>query len=174
MIKTRPILSVDVNRQESKPTVTNNITITNAEGNATTSTTSTSNLPEYVPPPVVPNVIYPSDEYNSLATELIQLRQENQALRLILEINKSNPLIINDYIIPSEANLTELIKTLTAADDVQINAEDVECGCSGSSKYRRVSTIYVIKNNESVNFKYSYGSANKLLNDEHISTKYVF
>lgn len=191
-ITRRPFVAVDFNRTESntKPTITNNINITQREvphdvpheaqhevqqsheiiiERNVDNTTTTQTIPHEV-----------SD--NQIVSDKVldyidELERENQALRLILEINKSNPLIINSYIIPSEKNLHDLIKILTKADEVVINVDDINCSCCGpssSDNCRRVSTIFVTIKGESKNFKYNYGTANKLLVDEHISTKFVY
>ena len=102
------------------------------------------------------------------------LLRENRALRLILEINKSNPLIINDYIVANQDKLGDLIQALTDADEVEIVSDEYATGCLSKNRYRKVLSIYVKKGDVSDNFKYSYGDANKLLNDEKISIKYVY
>lgn len=102
------------------------------------------------------------------------LVRENRALRLILDINKSNPLIVNDFIVAQEEKLGDLIQALTGADEVEIVADELGVGCISKNRYRKVQSIYVKKGDVSENFKYSYGDANRLLNDEKISIKFVF
>ena len=102
------------------------------------------------------------------------LLRENRALRLILDINKSNPLIVNDFIVAQEEKLGDLIQALTGADEVEIVADELGAGCITKNRYRKVQSIYVKKGDVSENFKYSHGDANRLLNDEKISIKFVF
>ena len=40
-------------------------------------------------------------------------------------------------------------------------------------KYSTVDKIYIIKGNQTLNFKYSYPNANKILDDHRVSVKYV-
>ena len=96
------------------------------------------------------------------------------AYSLLLTIAENNPLIVNKFIVAKASELAELIKLLTLADDVQINLNlDVDCSCVGSVQYSSVDKIYVIKNNQTLNFKYSYPHANKILDDHRVSLKYV-
>ena len=97
-----------------------------------------------------------------------------EALSVLLLIIENNPLIINKFIVASAEDLGELIKLLTGADSVQINtSNDIDCQCITSESYRTVDKIYVIKGNETSNFKYSYPDANKILDDHHVSVKLV-
>ena len=96
------------------------------------------------------------------------------AYSLLLTIAENNPLIVNKFIVAKASELAELIKLLTEAEDVQINLNlDVDCSCVGSVKYSAVDKIYIIKNNQTLNFKYSYPNANKILDDHRVSVKYV-
>ena len=121
--------------------------------------------------------------YDSLATtdvkasyddELITLRRENAALKLLIKILQSNPLIVNNFIIADDELLIEFIKTLTGAEDVQIDADDVGEGCITKNVYRKVHAIYIIKDGDTKNLKYDYPSITKQLLDLKISVKLVF
>ena len=99
-----------------------------------------------------------------------------EALSTLLAIVENNPLIINKYIVASVEDLSQLIKLLTGSDTVQINVNnDIDCDCilNSNNRYRAVDKIYVIKNNEAQNFKYSYPDANKILDDHRVSVKLV-
>ena len=97
-----------------------------------------------------------------------------EALSVLLLIIENNPLIINKFIVASAEDLAQLIKLLTGADSVQINtSNDIDCQCITSGSYRTVDKIYVVKGNETSNFKYSYPDANKILDDHHVSVKLV-
>ena len=96
------------------------------------------------------------------------------AYSLLLTIAENNPIIVNKFIVAKASELAQLIKLLTEADDVQINISlDVDCSCIGSANYSSVEKIYIIKNGETLNFKYSYPNANKILDDHHVSVKFV-
>ena len=96
------------------------------------------------------------------------------AYSLLLSIVEHNPLMQNKYIIAKGVELGQLIQLLTEADSVEINkSNDVSCSCFNSTSYSAVDKIYVIKNDETFNFKYSFPEANKLLDEHHISVKFV-
>ena len=96
------------------------------------------------------------------------------AYSLLLTIAENNPVIVNKFLVAKASELAQLIKLLTEADDVQINLNlDVDCSCVGSVNYSSVDKIYIVKNGETLNFKYSYPNANKILDDHHVSVKFV-
>ena len=96
------------------------------------------------------------------------------AYSLLLEIVENNPLIINKQVIAEIDALSHLILFLTEADTVDIQvSSDIECSCVGSAKFVAVEKIFIAKNNETLNFKYNYADANKVLSEHHISTKFV-
>ena len=70
-----------------------------------------------------------------------------KALTLIIEILQSNPLIVNKFVIAELETLTELIKLLTSADNVEIDCNDIECSCT-KVKYQTVKRIYITKDKE--------------------------
>ena len=97
-----------------------------------------------------------------------------RAYSLLLEIVENNPLIINKQVIAEIDALSHLILFLTEADTVDIQvSSDIECSCVGSAKFVAVEKIFITKNNETLNFKYNYADANKVLSEHHISTKFV-
>lgn len=97
-----------------------------------------------------------------------------EALSSLLKIVESNPLIVNKYIIASLEDLNQLIKLLTDANEVHINTNnDVECTCIPNVKFVAVEKIYILKGDETLNFKYSFPEANKILDDHHVSVKLV-
>ncbi len=118
------------------------------------------------------SVHYPSsvidlDEYNKLKNKV-------EVLKIIIHILKNNPLLYNGYIVADDIKLMKLIQLLTNADDIQIEAEDIGEGCLSKKLYRKVHTIYVIKNNKTENLKYNYPDIMKELTDLGISLKFVF
>ena len=97
------------------------------------------------------------------------------AYSLLLKIVENNPLIINKYIIAKGTELAQLIQLLTDADRVDINkSEDIDCHCFNKNvSYSAVEKIYIFKDNQTLNFKYSYPNANKILDEHRISVKIV-
>ena len=96
------------------------------------------------------------------------------AYALMLDIIENNPLLVNKYVIAEIDSLTLLISYLTEAERVDIQESlDVDCSCSGHPKYVAVDKIYITKHGETQNFKYQYPNANKILDDHHISVKFV-
>lgn len=98
--------------------------------------------------------------------------QMNYALILIIDLIQSNPLIVNKYIIPIEQTFTELVKILTNADYVEIQYNE-DIGCVASKKYKLIDDVFVIKNEESKNLKYSYPEVFRLFDRFKISTKMI-
>ena len=107
--------------------------------------------------------------------EKAALLREIQVLRIIIELQHSNPLMINKYIICDDEILGRLVGLLCNAKEVHLDAEDLGSGCLTKKTYRKVNSIYVInENNETLNLKYDYPSVMKTLKDLNISVKYVF
>ena len=106
--------------------------------------------------------------------EIAALQRENAVLRLIIDIQHSNPLIVNKYIIADDATLIKLVSLLCNASEVHIDAEDVECGCTAKNTYRKVHAIFVVVNGETKNLKYDFSDVMYTLKELHISTKFVF
>ena len=96
------------------------------------------------------------------------------AYSLMLDIVENNPLIVNRYVVADIESLTRLIAFLTEAERVDIQESlDVDCSCLGHPKYVGVDKIYITKSGETLNFKYSFPDANKILDEHHISVKLV-
>ena len=170
VIVSKNTFNMDVSKQNSNSassasTITNNINVISraAEGSDTIEVQQNDSVNEILQQQELIN----DQQYDALL-------RENRALRLILDINKSNPLIINDFIVAQQDKLGELIQALTGADEVEVVADELVAGCITKNKYRKVLSIYVKKGDVSENFKYSYGDANRMLNDEKISIKFVF
>ena len=70
-----------------------------------------------------------------------------KALSIIVDMYRSNPLMINKYVIPEIETLKELIKLLTNASEVNIELSDIECSCL-SYKYQTVKRIYLNVDNQ--------------------------
>ena len=96
------------------------------------------------------------------------------AYALMLDIIENNPLIVNKYVVAEIDSLTLLISYLTEADQVDIQESlDIDCSCLGQPKFVPIDKIYITKKGETQNFKYSYPKATKILDDHHISVKFV-
>ena len=92
---------------------------------------------------------------------------------MMLHIIENNPLIVKNFIIATEHDLAQLIKLLSNSDDVEIMTDDIDCGCCGDVKMARVDKIFVNKNGDLYNFKYSYPDVIKVLDDHKISYKII-
>lgn len=95
-----------------------------------------------------------------------------KALIMIIDIMQSNPLIINKLIVPYMQPFTDLVQTLTGADDVDIQFCD-DVGCFTSSKYKLVDDVYVIKNGDTQSLKYGFPEVLRLCDRFNISTKMI-
>ena len=102
------------------------------------------------------------------------LLREINVLKLIIEIQHSNPIVVNKYIIADDEVLGKMVGLLCDASEVHLDAEDVATGCLTKKVYRKVNSIYVVVNGETLNLKYDFPAVMKTLKDLHISTKYVF
>ena len=114
------------------------------------------------------------EHFKSVDVEKEQLLREIQVYKLIIDIMHSNPLVVNKYIIADDELLIEIIRLLCNASDVQLDADELGSGCLGKNNYRKVNSIYVVVNGETLNLKYDFPAVMKTLKDLHISVKYVF
>ena len=102
------------------------------------------------------------------------LLREINVLKLIIDIQHSNPMIVNKYIIADDDALGKMVGLLCNASEVHLDAEDAGVGCISKKTYRKVNSIYVVVNGETLNLKYNFPAVMKTLKDLHISTKYVW
>ena len=100
--------------------------------------------------------------------------RENAVLKLIIDIQHNNPLIVKNYIIADDQTLMKMVGLLCNASEVHIDADDIGCGCVTKNTYRKVHSIYVIVDGQTLNLKYHFSDVMKTLKDLHISVKYVF
>ena len=106
--------------------------------------------------------------------EKASLMRENAVLKLIIDIQHNNPLIVNKYIIADDATLVKLVALLCNATEVHIDAEDAGSGCMTNKEYRKVHSIYVVVDGKTKNLKYDFADVTYTLKELHISTKFVF
>jgi hypothetical protein len=112
-------------------------------------------------------VVKSSDDYKALENKI-------HVLEHIIKILQDNPIKYNGYVIADDELLICLIQDLTDADSVQLDADDIDCECLGTNKYRKVHAIYVVKDGITKNLKYDYPEITKYLLDLKISTKLIF
>ena len=155
---------VDTNKSQISVNPVNNINVKvlGAETVATTDIVTDTQSRDLM-------VEYPTDE----KVLINKLMAENEALKIIIEMQRDNPILVNKLILADDAMLEKLIKLLTNADEVHIDADDVGSGCTGN-KYRKVNAIYVIKDGNTKNLKYDYPEITKQLKDLGINTKFVW
>ena len=128
-------------------------------------------------------VVYPDDtgiyvqatqeNVNKLTADLAQEINNNEALKIIIQMFKENPIYVNSLLITDDEKLAQLVKLLTNADEVTIDAEDIGCGCT-LNDYRKVNAIYVKTKTEMKNLKYDFPDVMKQLKELGINTKVVW
>ena len=128
-------------------------------------------------------VVYPDDSgiyvqatqenVNKLTSDLAQEINNNEALKIIIQMFKENPIYVNSLLITDDEKLAQLVKLLTNSDEVTIDAEDIGCGCT-LNDYRKVNAIYVKIKNVMKNLKYDYPDVMKQLKELGINTKVVW
>ena len=123
---------------------------------------------------VNPQSSFNISEFQNDNPEVAKLLRENAVLKLIIDIQHSNPLIVNKYIIADDATLIKLVQLLCNATEVNIDADDIECGCTAKNTYRKVHAIFVVVDGQTKNLKYDFSDVMYTLKELHISTKFVF
>ena len=113
-------------------------------------------------------------EFSNDDPEKEALLREINVLKLIIDIQHSNPMIVNKYIVADDEALGKIVGLLCNASEVHLDADDVGVGCISKKTYRKVNSIYVVVNGETLNLKYDFPSVMKTLKDLHISTKFVW
>lgn len=114
-------------------------------------------------------------DINQLLSQISDLSASLEAMKIINDMFKNNPIYINKLLLVDDEKLAQLIKLLTNAQDVQIDCEDIGNGCTcGANTYRKVNAIYVIKDNKTMNLKYDFPNVTKSLKDLGINIKIVW
>ena len=106
--------------------------------------------------------------------EYMALKRECEVMKIIIDMLKNNPLMYNGFIVVDDVQLMRLIQLLTDANDVQLETDDLGEGCFTKKIYRKVHTIYVIKDGKTLNLKYNCPDIMKKLSDMGISLKFVW
>ena len=130
----------------------------------------------HYPPPEDSIYVQPTEEnIKKLTTDLCQQMSNNEALKIIIQMFKDNPLFVNSLLLTDDTKLAQLIKLLTSADEVNIDCDDIGSGCTcGPQTYRKVNAIYVIKDGQTKNLKYDYPDIMKELKELGINVKLVW
>ena len=111
--------------------------------------------------------------YPPIDNDVKELLNTIEALKIIITMYKENPIYVNSLLLVDDEKLSALIKLLTNADEVAIDAEDLGSGCSAKN-YRKVNAIYIIKDGNTKNLKYDFPEITKLLKDLGINIKVVW
>ena len=127
-----------------------------------------------VAPQAVSSFTSDMSAFQSDDPEKAALMRENAVLKLIIDIQHNNPLMVKNYIIADDETLVKMIALLCNASEVHIDADDIGRGCVSKNTYRKVHSICVIVDGQTLNLKYHFSDVMKTLKDLHISVKYVF
>jgi len=164
-------VGVDVS-PTSNSTINNNIVIRNVPTEPS-SVESSPKLVSYDNPYTEERDVASAEKRLEAIEELVPKENDLcKALSLMLDVVYENPLIINKYVVTDASTLRELIRLLTNSNEVKIFIEDPECQCI-KNNFAKVSSIHVISNGVTNEFKYSHQNAKYLLDKHHISTKYI-
>jgi hypothetical protein len=122
------------------------------------------------------NVNYPDDSVVVVKSseDYKKLESKVHVLEHIIKILQDNPTKYNGYVIADDELLCCLIQDLTDAEQVQLDADDIDCTCINTKNFRKVHAVYIIKDGETKNLKYDYLDITKYLLDLKISTKMVY
>jgi hypothetical protein len=97
-----------------------------------------------------------------------------QASNVIIDIIKSNPLIMKKFIIAKYESLGELIRLLTNADHVEFNEKEIDIGCCSSiGDLFYIDTIRVRVKDKTYYLKQKFPDVIQMLEDHKISHKIV-
>ena len=159
-------MSSMINLKSDRKTGTINVGVSPIT-NINVNSNSTETKVQYQPPAETTQTDKKDPEKEALLREI-------NVLKLIIDIQHSNPIVVNKYIIADDEALGKMVGLLCNASEVHLDADDVTAGCISKKIYRKVNSIYVVVNGETLNLKYDFPAVMKTLKDLHISTKYVF
>ena len=119
--------------------------------------------------------VQPTQEnIDKLTADLAEQLNINEALKIIIGMYQDNPIFVNKLVLTDDAKLEELVKLMTNADQVSVDAEDLGSGCCTGNKYRKVNAIYVKHKDTTETLKYDYPKIMQLLKELGINTKIVW
>ena len=128
-------------------------------------------------------VIYPDsgiyvqptqENIDKLTADLAEQINLNEALKIIIGMYQDNPIFVNKLVLTDDVKLEELVKLMTNADQVTVDAEDLGSGCCTGNKYRKVNAIYVKHKDTTETLKYDYPKIMQMLKELGINTKIVW
>ena len=120
------------------------------------------------------NVSVSGQELDVLIRLNKELKAQNLASEIIIEMMKNNPVYVSSLILTDDVKLSELVKILTDAETVTIDSEVLFTGCCSAYEYRKVNAIYILKGGQTLNLKYDFPEVTKRLKDLGINSKFVF
>ena len=119
--------------------------------------------------------VQPTQEnIDKLTADLAEQINLNEALKIIIDMYQKNPIFVNKLVLTDDEKLAQLVKLMTNADSVTIDAEDLGSGCCTGNKYRKVNAIYVKIKDETKNLKYDYPRIMQMLKELGINAKIVW
>ena len=128
-------------------------------------------------------VIYPDsgiyvqptqENIDKLTADLAEQINLNEAFKIIIGMYQDNPIFVNKLVLTDDEKLAELVKLMTNADQVTVDAEDLGSGCCTGNKYRKVNAIYVKHKDTTETLKYDYPKIMQMLKELGINTKIVW
>ena len=128
-------------------------------------------------------VIYPDsgiyvqptqENIDKLTADLAEQLNINEALKIIIGMYQDNPIFVNKLVLTDDEKLAQLVKLMTNADSVTVDAEDLGSGCCTGNKYRKVNAIYVKHKDTTETLKYDYPKIMQMLKELGINTKIVW
>ena len=168
-VSVNPVNNINVNVHERSldPSTLEGVTVIHARSQGST--------PDFASQEVIyPDHVMEEENSSSLKMQIQQLEKQCEALKIIIDMMKNNPLLVNKLIVADDEKLAKLVLLLTDADDVTIDADDLGAGCCTANVYRKVNAIYVIKDGNTKNLKYDYPEITKELKELGINTKIVW
>ena len=119
--------------------------------------------------------VQPTQEnIDKLTADLAEQINLNEALKIIIGMYQDNPIFVNKLVLTDDVKLEELVKLMTNADQVSVDAEDLGSGCCTGNKYRKVNAIYVKHKDTTETLKYDYPKIMQMLKELGINTKIVW
>ena len=105
----------------------------------------------------------------------ITTENETNVYKILLDAYIKNPLRYYDYVIMSGGDLCNLIKELTGAKVVELEAEiDIKC-CGKASKFNTIKNIVCIdETGTRLDFEIEYNKDYRILQDYRISTRLTY
>ena len=168
---------VDTQKQVVTVNPVNNINVSVRSPSEIQNTVTTREITEDTEVTYPDSGIYvqPTQEnIDKLTADLAEQLNLNEALKIIIDMYQKNPIFVNKLVLTDDEKLAQLVKLMTNADSVTIDAEDLGSGCCTGNKYRKVNAIYVKIKDETKNLKYDYPRIMQMLKELGINAKIVW